>query len=226
MNAQFAEFLLCSITAVGAIVWLAGFQFLVRSFPRVAPTEEANQQSDAQERLPPDWICGEAEVDGQPADLIPKAVSALAGGDVPGVGPLKILERGDDRVVVEGTIGDPRSRQSPARVRRAQLHFTSLGRDRTRIEYVAQVADQRWLLRLGAMFQCLGLIALVGGFCTIRAYVVSDPNPGVRWQTFQMLQAGHFLWPVFLLAGLYRSGRRTLQAGLDLLVHNLPYRET
>ena len=78
MNTQTAELLLCSITLVGAVVWLVGFQCLVRSFPRVAPIEETARKWDAPERPPADWICGEANVAGQPADLIPKAVSALA----------------------------------------------------------------------------------------------------------------------------------------------------
>ena len=81
------------------------------------------------------------------------------------------------------------------------------------------------MLWLGAAFQGLGLVALVAGFCLIRVYVVHDPNPEVRWQTFQMLQAGQFLWPPFLFAGLYRVGRRTVHSGLDLLVHNLPYQD-
>src|SRR5262249_33300367 len=44
------------------------------------------------------------------------------------------------------------------------------------------------------------------------------------WQTFQMAQAVHFLWPPFLFGALYRQGRRAA-AQFEALAHNLPYYE-
>jgi hypothetical protein len=225
MDAKTAEWVLVAITAVAAIVWLVGVQFLIRSFPGVIASHEDDERLDVQEPPPSNWICSVVAVEGQAGNLIAKAVSALASGNAPGIGLVKILERGDDRLVVEGVRGDPSGRQSLGGVRHAEFRFTSLGRDRTEIRCVAQVADQQWLLWVGALFQVLGLAALIAGFLLVKTLVVTSPNPAVRWQTVQMLQVCHFLWPVFLFGGLYRFGRRTVQAGLDLLVHNLPYRE-
>jgi hypothetical protein len=76
---------------------------------------------------------------------------------------------------------------------------------------------------VGALFQIVGLVAIVGGCWLMFTYVVASPNPDVRWQTFQMLQVGHFLWPPFLFGALYRRGRRETAAQFEALAGNLPY---
>jgi hypothetical protein len=223
MDAKTADLVLCGITAMGAVTWLVALQFLIRSFPNVVPKEGVGQALEGEERPPTNWICGNAEVEGRPEQLAGKAVAALAKGNTAGIGPVKILERGDDHIMFQGVADHPSNRQCLARVGVVQLRFEPLGHDRTAVRFVAQVADRRWLLWLGVAFQALGLIALVALFCFLRTQVVADPNPAVRWQTLQMVQAVNFLWPPFLLAGLYRQGRRTLLGGFDRLIHNLPY---
>jgi hypothetical protein len=223
MDAQGAEMLLCAITAVGAIIWLVGLQVLVRSFPAIRRDSEIARQFSPEELPPANVLYGTAEVEGRPAELIDKAVAALLKASPAALDPMKIIERRDDRVVFGSVGSDPRGRPWPLQIARAQLRFTPLGPNRTSIDYAAEVAGGQWLLWMGVAFQCLGFAALVGGFCLIRAYVVPDPNPAVRWQTVQMVQAVHFLWPPFLFAAIYRRGRRAVQNGLDLLVHNLPY---
>jgi hypothetical protein len=91
------------------------------------------------------------------------------------------------------------------------------------VDYAIAIPQGRVLLVLGAVFQLLGLIALVGGFFAIVTWVVPNPDPGVRAQSVQMMQVVHFLWPPFLLGGLYRMRRRTVQARFEILVNNLPY---
>jgi hypothetical protein len=83
----------------------------------------------------------------------------------------------------------------------------------------------RWpgLLWGGGVFLALGLLTLVGLFWFLYRYVATNPDPGIRWQTVQMIQAVHFLWPPFLFAHLYRRVGRAVRAGVDGLVHNLPY---
>jgi hypothetical protein len=78
-------------------------------------------------------------------------------------------------------------------------------------------------LWLGGLFQAAGLLALVVGCWAVYTYVASSPDPAVRWQTFQMAQAVHFLWPPFLCGGLYRRGARAVAAQFEALAHNLPY---
>ncbi len=223
MDSQTAETLLYSITAVGAVVWVIGLHFLVRSFSSEAKKEEAEWAQASEERPPANWICGSADVEGQPPTLIPRAIAALVKGYARGIGSAKILERGDDRIVFEGVTDFLRRRQSPFRIRIAQIRFTSLENNRTRIDYAVQETGARWLLWVGAGFQCAGLIALVAGFLLVRVFLVANPSAAARTQTIQMMQCVHFLWPPFLFAGIYRIGRRAVRNGLDLLVHNLPY---
>lgn len=225
MSAESAEWLLYAITAVGAIVWLAGLQFVTRSFPGVVKDEDIESRLDLQEQPPANWICGSVDVKGEPAALMATAVSALAGGRVAGVGPVKILQSGDDRIVFEGALGDPRTRQSPGRIGHAQIRFTPLLPGQTNIRYVLEVTGMRWMLWLAVALQGLGLLALLAGFLLLRLFVVPAAEPAIRVQTVQMVQTVHFLWPPFLFAGLYRYGRRTLRNGLDVFLHNLPYQD-
>ncbi len=81
----------------------------------------------------------------------------------------------------------------------------------------------RWLLWLGALFQAAGLIALVVGCWAVYTYIVCSRDPNVRWQTMQMIQVCHLLWPPFLLGALYRRGRREVVSRFEALAHNLPY---
>jgi hypothetical protein len=197
----------------------------VRSFSGNALQNEGQWRAGAEDQPPANWICGSADVEGQPAALIARAVAALVKGYVRGIGSAKILELGDDRVVLESVGNGPGGQQSPLRIRAAQIRFTPLEHDQTRIQYAAQTTGGHWLLWLGAGFQSLGLVALVAGFFLVHIFLVSNPNPAVRWQSIQMVQCVHFLWPPFLFAGLYRYGRRAIRNGLDLLVHNLPYQD-
>jgi hypothetical protein len=84
-------------------------------------------------------------------------------------------------------------------------------------------ANQGWLLWLGGLFQAAGLVALVTGAWAVYTFLASSPVPAARWQTFQMLQAGHFLWPPFLSGALYRRGTTAVAAQFQALAHNLPY---
>ena len=48
-------------------------------------------------------------------------------------------------------------------------------------------------------------------------------SEALDWQTFQMLQAIHFLWPPFLFGYLYRKWWSAAGAALETMVHNLPH---
>jgi hypothetical protein len=156
--------------------------------------------------------------------LASRAASILAKGSP--LGPLKIVEKTHDHITFErlgpGMVNQPSSRW----FRRGELRFSALGQGRCRVEWSAELAGMGWLLGLGALFQVLGLLALVIGGWAIYTYVVSSPEPAVRWQTIQMVQAVHFLWPPFLFGVLHRRGMREVAAQLEALAHNLPYYES
>jgi hypothetical protein len=223
MTVESAETLLYVITAAGALAWLAGLQFTLRSFPGIASRRDDSMQPlEEEEKRRVDWIYNSADVKGQPTELVSRATAALVAGAI-GIGPVKILETGDDRIVFEGVAYNPSRNQMPVTIGHGQLRFVPLGPDQTSVQCVVQVSGMRWMLWVALGIQCLGLIALIAGFWLIYALAAHNPNPEVRWQTFQMLQTVHFLWPPFMFAGMFRYGRKTIRNGLELFVHNLPY---
>ena len=110
--------------------------------------------------------------------------------------------------------------------RQGELRFTSLRAGRTRVEWAVEPVNMRWLLWLGGAFQVVGLFGLVVGCWAVDTYFASSPAPARRWQTLQMLQAVHFLWPPFLFGALYRSGARAVAAQFEALANNLPFCES
>lgn len=215
MDPEAAQILLLAITAVAFVVWLIGFQFLAGSLRAGKPT------SSDETEVSTNVLTGSAEVEGQPGVLAAKAASVLAKGNP--IGPVKIVDKTDDHIVFErlgpGVVNQPASRW----FRRGELRFASVGQGRSRVEWAVELANMGWLLALGALFQVLGLVVIVVGCWAISTYVVSSPDPAVRWQTFQMVQVVHFLWPPFLFGGLYRRGRREVAAQFEALANNLPY---
>jgi hypothetical protein len=220
MDTETAQFVLIAIAAVGAVVWLIGLQFLLSTFrrdrERFPQTPEVAELGD----VSPHLVAGSVEVDGEPADLSVKAAAVLAKG-LAGWTPFKILERTDQRLSFENIASNVN--QPGHFLREGQLRFSSAGRGRTRIDYAIGLKTGDVLFWLGIGFQGLGLAALVGGFLLLWFLVVPDPNPAVRVQVVQMVQAVHFLWPPFLVGALYRRGRNTIVSTLDLLISNLPY---
>src|SRR5262249_39352890 len=106
---------------------------------------------------------------------------------------------------------------------RGQIVLKPIRANRTRIEYAVETPGGLGLLWGAIAFQAAGLVALVLTGWLLMTFVVSNPDPDVRYQVFQMFQVAHFLWPSFLFCALHRQRDRALHAGLDALVHNLPY---
>lgn len=227
MSAETAEWVLVAITAVGAIAWLAGLRFLAASFPpRLDLDGRAADRFEMPESKRQDSIRGSVEVEGTPAELAAKAAAVLAEKSAASTGPLKIVECDADRVVFEGA-PQAADTHSPGRfLRQGELRFRYHRSNRTRIDYTIDVSGGRGLLVGGMVFQILGLVALGVGFWLIHTYVVSNPVSAIRWQTIQMVQVVHFLWPPFLMGALYRRGRSTLRGAVETMVHNLPYHGT
>lgn len=218
MPPESAQMLLFVIVAAASVVWMIGLRFLLVSYRAGKPTE-ADDLSPSVENA----VTGSAEVDGQADVLATKAASMLARGNVFILGPIKITEKTADRIAFE-RLGPDGSKQSPARwFRRGELRFIQIRQGRSRVEWAVELAGRAWLLWIGGLFQVFGLTALVGGGWAIYTYVVSSPEPAVRWQTVQMVQVVHFLWPPFLMGSLYRRGMKTVAVHFEALANNLPY---
>jgi hypothetical protein len=223
MTQQTAQMILYAIAVVAAVAWMAGLQFLVRS-ARIGKAAGTATGQFPDEMPPENLIFGHAEVEGRADRLSAKAASVLA-GESARFGYLKIVQRTDESLRFEAAAAAAPATPAGQCLRRGQLRFTPLGADRTRIDYGIEVSAGRGLLWGGAVFVALGLVALVVGCWAIQTWVVPNPHPAVRGQTFQMFQVVHFLWPPFLLGGIYRVQRRAVRDGFDALIHNLPYYE-
>ncbi len=224
MNAETARLVLFAITAVAMVTWVIGLRFLIRSAK--VPGRAGRGQEDRfgpEQPTPKNLVVGNAEVEGQAADLLAKATAALASQAMGALGQFRILQRTDDCVTFEGSGPSHGSKSGGQIIRRGQFQFTPLGGSRTAIDYAIDVSSGRGLLIGGAVAQILGLIAIVVGFLLIYTLVLPNPEPAVRGQVFQMFQVVHFLWPPFLFGGLYRYRHRLVRDGLKTFVHNLPY---
>lgn len=223
MSAEFAQTVLYAITAVAALVWLIGLRFLLVSF---RPTKVADERDfdrlNRIERQPANVIVGNAEVSGDPAELSAKAAAVLANENIfrtRQIGQIRILDQTNELVTFEGA----GFQMQGARIRRGEVGFRRAATGRTAVEYRVELASPWGLMTGGVIFQLLGLIAICVGFWAISTYVVPNQKMAVRWQTVQMFQVVHFLWPPFLFGGLYRGGRNSIKAAFETLVHNLPY---
>lgn len=224
MDSETAKRVLVGITALAVLVWLTGFLFLISSARKArSGTSFGDEGFEDNGSSKQNVLAGTAEVDG-PADLLAaRAASLLVRGTVFPLVPLKIVEKSESHVRFEQVGPGGEVQSGGGWLRRGQLSFVSLGGGRIRVEWAVELANMEWLLYLGVLFQVAGMVAIIAGFWVIFTCVVPSPDPSIRWQTMQMLQVSHLLWPPFLFGAIYRRGRRDTAARLQALAHNLPY---
>jgi hypothetical protein len=223
MDPQAARFLVIGVASIGAVVWLAAWRFHLRTFAEKHSSNES--PGSLSEETPENWIVGSAELPGQPEPLAAKAASLLASGGAQQLPPLRILERTSERVAFEAAEVPQTGRGATGYVEHGELRFTPVDAEKTAVDYAVVVGSPRGLRVGGAIFLAAGLVALVGGTWAMLTFVASNANPEVRWQSFQMIQVIHVLWPPFLFAGLHRARFRGIRTVMETLVHNLPYLE-
>jgi hypothetical protein len=216
MSPEVAQQVVVGITLLGAVVWLISLNFLVNS-ARLMRQHRGDGFDE-----PPDRKCltGGAEIEGEPKNLASRAAEALAKFTL---GPVKNLEKTEDCITFERVGGAGANQPASRWFQRGELRFTPLHGNRTQVEWAVEPGNFRWLLGVGSIVQAVGLIALAVGCWAVLTYVARSPNPAVRWQSFQMFQVVHLLWPPFLFAGLYRSGVRGITAEFEALANNLAY---
>lgn len=224
MKPETAEIVLFVIAGIAAGVWVLGMLFLF-SAAKTSQTQmrQANDPFETDAWEPRNSLHGQAEVEGDPGELATRTAALLVKSGRDSLGSVKVLKKTDDRVEFEssGTYGG----HSNLPACRGQIRLAPSGTNQTTASYMVEVTGGRWLLRIGYLVQVVGLAALVAGFLLIRTHLVPHPSPAARWQTFQMAQIIHFLWPPFLLGGLYRMQFRQLRSTLDTLISNLPYHQ-
>ncbi len=215
MNAAAAEMLLYAITAVAVVVWIEGLRFLTATVRKEKKGGEEFANPD--DPAPANIIYGSAEVEGRAAELSQKAAAVMAARSI------KICEKTDESIVFE----TPREFVPGSNVNlpplSGQMRFTPLSAQTTRVDYAVAKPSVRVVLIVGFVFQAMGFVAIVAGFLLIYFLVVPNQHRGVRWQTIQMVQVVHFLWPPFLFAGIYRKSTAIIRAQFDIFIHNLPF---
>jgi hypothetical protein len=219
MNLDTAHVFLYAIAATATVVWLVALQFLWNTTHRAATPAGFMEEDDDGLGAPGDaMVRGSSEVAGQPAELSAKAAAHLAQHGAATLGPVRILDQSPNRVAFEAL-----PNMGGRFVRHGVLEFQALDSERTRIDYAVTIPRRNGLLIAAWIVQMLGLVVLIIGFVVIHEWVASHPNPSIRWQSLQMLQVSHFLWPPFLLAGLYRRVQTHVRNTFDTLVSNVPY---
>jgi hypothetical protein len=215
MNAVTAEMVLYAITAVAVVVWVEGLRFMVATVRKGRKGFE--QFANPNDAPPANIICGSAEVDGNTAELSQRAATLLAAKSV------LICERTDESIVFETPKEIIPGQNINIPSLHGQLRFTPLEAQKTRVDYAITRPHVRALLILGFSFTAMGFVAIVAGFLLIYFLVIPSPFEAVRWQTVQMLNVTLFLWPPFLLGGLYRKSASLVKAQFDTFIHNLPF---
>ncbi len=221
MDITLARTVFFAIVLFETTIWICAGYFLLTS-SRSRRSNAEWQEPDAAEPHVDGWISGSTDVEGEAGVLAARAARLLAQGMPQQLGPVKVLDLADDRVRFERTGLANAPHQW---FRRGELSFTPVATGRTAVSWLVEPTTSPWLLRLGWIFQLLGLLALIGGGWAVYTFLASAHEPALRWQTLQMLQAVHFLWPPFLFGGLYRAGGRSIRAQFETLVQNLPYCE-
>ena len=96
-------------------------------------------------------------------------------------------------------------------------------RGRTRFEYAIEYGALRGFLVGGWIVQGCGLVTLAVLYWALGTYVATNPNPAIRWQSVQMIQCIHLIWPPFLLGYRYRAGYGLVRRQMDTAIKNLPH---
>jgi len=216
MSPEIAQQVVFGITAVGAVVWLWSLSFLVKSARLMQPAKQDGWDEPPARNL----LAGRADVEGDPKALAARAAAVLAKGSL---GPLKLVAKTDNRIVFERLEPGMANQHAARWFRRGELRFTALRQNRTQVEWAVEPVASGWLLHVAGIVQTVGLVGLIVGCWAMSTFVATSPEPAVRWQSLQMLQVVHVLWPPFLFGGLYRKAIRGGAAEFELLVNNLPY---
>jgi hypothetical protein len=222
MEPEIAGTVAVAIATVLFMVWATAVRFMLRATRERQALADDDAASIGADNLP-GTITGRAEVAGSPEALAAKLTERLSRDGLGLLGPIRITGADRREVSFEAVGATPGATAStPGGLRRGVVRFSGAG-NKTRIEYRVEAASGRILLALGWVFIGLGLAALVAGLCLEFAFVIPSPQPGLRAQAVQMIQAVHFIWPPFLFAQLSRQPVRLIRNQFEALFNNLPY---
>ncbi|MBL8752640.1 MAG: hypothetical protein JNK15_05010 [Planctomycetes bacterium] len=193
MDQATAAFWLDVIAATAAALWLCGAMFLVRTRSRLAePT------------------VGEQSLPGKGPAVLASIAKLLT--MAPFGHPLQRarIEAATDREL--------RWRSTGMFAHTAALQANATGAGCTVRHEVAAASR---LVTIGLVVAAIGAVVVVTLWHLLGTRVLTSPEPAVRAQVVQMVQAVHLLWPPFLFAGLARMSRRRVVGEIERVLRNL-----
>jgi hypothetical protein len=232
MTVETADLVLYIITGIACIIWMIAFRVLwgmdhPRSQRQLAQREEADQydvRQDSSSRRDADSqlvsiALGKTQVAGNFEELSLRLARQVA-LRLPAA---KIVSQTANELVL-----GPTAAGRWLGFERIDVRFLPLGENLTEVEHnVWQRPPRapRWAWFLSG----LGLVVIVVAYLFIKAFVVSHPNAAIRWQTVQMVQVIHFLWPPMLAripAKASKTAGKAVAGVLEGMITNLPYVES
>lgn len=229
MTPDTADLVLYLITGVACVVWMIAFRCLWRLNHPLAAVVPAGGDSDRYEvshdtaeplaEAENELICvasGKTEIAANYDQLSLRLARQIA-QKMPAA---RIVSQSPQAIVLE-----PIGFGNWMGFARVDIALSPMGDQRTEISH--QVWQQRsqapaWAWWLSG----IGIVVIVVGYALIKTLVVNHPNPAVRWQTVQMVQVIHFLWPPFLAVAFAKARTTAAEAMagmLDGVITNLPY---
>jgi hypothetical protein len=226
MTSEIAMLIFIVIMAIESLVWLWSLQMALAIGRSTAKpdwrllSEEQPTQTNSES--------GARTVRGRPETLSAALARSLVQLNVGTFGALfEIVERSPERILIKKT--GPLICNQPAGMlfSEAELNFQDLGNDTTRVSYTLGFDRLARRVKTVSLTIILGiglpLLIIIGGL--VWRFVLPSLNPAVQWQVLQTLQAGHALWPPFLVMWLYRSGRRQSKTYFSNLLSTLELAE-
>lgn len=231
MSVETADLVLYLITGIACAVWMISFRCLWgMNHPRTRRTFTSDAANDLYE------VEQQSSTGSSATELVSIAAgkTQIAGNfeDMSARLARQVAQRLPAAKIVSQTANElilgPTATSRWLGFERIDVRFTPLGENLTEVEHQVWQKPPRaplWAWCLSAV----GLVAIVVGYLLIKTLFVSHPNPAVRWQTVQMVQVIHFLWPPMMALVPVKASKTAGQAVagvLDGMITNLPYVES
>ena len=221
MSEEIARAVVWTILFVALVVWMLGVRFVARVRRTSRQAAEPDRLNFEVEDAPVDEIVGQTAIDQGPQDLAQKLARALAQPQVSQLGAVKVTSANDQGVTFEQV--ENLDARLPIRIRQGEVRFTPAEAGRAVAHYRLRVDQGRGRLLAAGLVLAGGFVGIVIAWFVMEQYVISNPDPAVRWQSLQSLQVVHLLWPPFALAAVYRASRTAAAARLEAMLGNLPH---
>lgn len=220
MSEETARIIVYAIAGLGTVIWLVALFMAKRAFASpvrldagpAVPQQERQEKNELETaNTQHTWVEGTID------QLMPKLVrqvttSASADG--------MILERTTDTLVFE--VNSPAGSNQLSRFR-ALVRFHQVQPNQCEMVYTLENQSPAYLPIVAGLFLVLGATAIIVTVGAMEAWVIPNPNMGVRGQVFQTFQIVHLIWPPFLFITIKNQFKKNSERCLQKIVNNLRF---